>query len=169
MRNVSASFREAVAAQETQESFFALVTISHDSFEDDIRIASIPYEQLPIAGVRGVVSRGQEYVFLPFDLVLPAEDDTGIARARIEISNVDREIVRQARTARMNGSDSLTITIEILITANVDNPEITLPEFRLENVKYNALTLSGDVSIESYELEPFPSGRLTPGDYPGLF
>lgn len=164
-RNVSDNLKQAVFAQETSEVFITLVTITHPDFADDIRIASDPFELLPVAGVKGVVSRGDEYIFLPFNISLPAQDDTGIARANISIDNISREIVAAVRTA----SSALTITIEIVLSSDVDSPEVTVQDFRLDRVTYDAFTISGDISVEYFDLEPFPSGRFNPSDFPGLF
>lgn len=165
MRNVSDNFKSAVFAQSTGECFIALLTISHPSFTDDIRVASDPYEVLPDAGVRGVVSNGLEYVYLPFSLNLPAQDDTNIAKASISIDNINREIVAAVRQA----NSALTISISIVLSSNVDVPEITISDFRLERVTYDAHTVSGDISLEYFDLEPFPAKRFTPSDFPGMF
>ena len=92
-RNLSNAAKSAVYNQETDEVFIVLLTIDHTSFTAPIRVASDPYEVLPIAGLRGVESRGEEYLYLPFTVELPHQDDSGVARARISVDNVSREIV----------------------------------------------------------------------------
>lgn len=165
MRQVSETFKRAVFAQQTDEVFICLVTITHPSFTAPIRIASDPFEVLPIAGVRGVVSRGEEYVYLPFEIKLPSQDETGISRASLSVDNVDREIVSAVR-----GADSaLGITIEVVMSSDVDVPEVAIQNFRLDRVTYDAFTVSGDISVEYFDLEPFPARRFTPSDFPGLF
>lgn len=164
-RPLSNAFKTAVHAQQTSEVFIMLATISHPQFTDDIRLASDPFEDLPDAGVRGVVSRGLEYIYLPFNINLPAQDDTGVARASLSIDNISREIVAAVRSA----NSALAITLEIVLASDVDTPEVTVQDFRLESVTYDALTVSGDLSVEYYDLEPFPARRFTPSDFPGLF
>lgn len=164
-RQMSNAAKAAVYAQNTDECFITLVTINHASFSEPVRVASDPYEILPDAGVRGVVSRGNEFIFLPFDIELPAQDDTGVARARISVDNVDRQIVAAVRTA----TSALSITIEIVLASDVDTPEVSVEDFRLDRVTYDAFTVSGDISVEFFDLEPFPSRRFTPSDFPGLF
>ena len=164
-RPVSNAFKTAIYAQQTSEVFIMLATISHPDFEDDICLANDPFELLPEAGVRGVISRGKEYIYLPFNINLPAQDDTGVAKASLSIDNIDRQIVSAVRRA----SSALTITLEIVLASNVDVPEVTVQDFRLESVTYDALSVSGDISVEYYDLEPFPSRRFTPSDFPGLF
>ena len=165
MRPLSNAAKHAIYAQQTDEVFIILATISNPNFEDDIRVCSDPYELLPDAGVKGVVSRGQEYIYLPFTINLPAQDDTGVAKASISIDNISREIVSAVRKA----SSSLGITIEIVLASAVDNVEVSVQDFRLERVSYDAFTVSGDISAEYFDLEPFPARRFTPSDFPGLF
>ena len=164
-RSVSTAFKQAVNAQQTSEVFITLVTISHPDFTDDIRVASDPFELLPDAGVRGVVSRGEEYIYLPFNITLPAQDDTGVARAMISIDNVSREAIQKVRQA----TTSPSITIEIVMSSDVDTVEVSVNDFRLERVPYDAFVLSGEISVEYYDLEPYPTRRFTPSDFPGIF
>jgi len=164
-RPLSNAAKAAIFAQQTDEAFITLVTINHPTFTAPVRVASDPYELLPDAGVRGVVSRGEEYLFLPFTIELPAQDDSGAAKARISVDNISREIVAAVRRA----NSALTITIEIVLASDPDTPEVSIEDFRLDRVTYDALTVSGDISVEYFDLEPFPARRFTPSDFPGLF
>lgn len=165
MRNVSTEFKAAVFSESTEEVFIALLTLSHPSFPDDIRLTSDPMEVLPTAGVRGVISRGLEYVFLPFMLTLPGQDDTGIARASIVIDNVDRQTLAAVRLA----DSAVKVGFEIVLSSDVDVPEMVAADFVLEKIKYDALTVSGEITVENFDLEPFPFQRFTPSNYPGIF
>lgn len=164
-RSISQTAKTAIFSQNTDECFIVLITIDNASFTDPIRVASDSYEVLPNAGVRGVVSRGNEFIFLPFSVELPQQDDTGIARASLSIDNVSREIVAAARSV----TTPLDITIEVVLASDVDTVEVAIQNFKLDNVTYDALTISGDISVEYFELEPYPARRFTPSDFPGIF
>lgn len=164
-RTLSNAAKAALYAQSTDEAFIILITINHSTFTDPVRVASDPLELLPVAGVRGVVSRGEEFVFLPFNIELPAQDDSGVAKARLSVDNISREIVAAVRTA----TSALSINIEIVLASDPDTVEVSIEDFRLDRVTYDALTVSGDISVEYFDLEPFPARRFTPSDFPGLF
>lgn len=164
-RPLSNAAKQAIYAQSTDEVFIVLVTIEHENFEAPIRVCSDPFEVLPDLGVKGVVSRGEEYIYLPFTINLPLQDEQGIARASISIDNISREIVAAVRQA----STALGVSIEIVLASDVDTPELSVQDFRLETVSYDAFTVSGDISIEYFELEPYPARRFTPSDFPGIF
>ena len=164
-RTVSNTFKAAAFAQQTGEVFIMLVTLSSPGLIDDIRVCSDPFELLPTAGVRGVVSRGDEYVFLPFEITLPTEDDSGIARAKLTIDNVTRQVVQAVRSS----AGRIGITIEIVLASDPDTVEVSMNDFILDGITYDALTVTGEISLEYYDLEPFPSSRFTPSYFPGIF
>lgn len=165
MRNLSNAAKMAAFAQQSEEAWIVLLTISHQSFVEPIRVCSDPYEDLPNAGVRGVVSRGMEFVFVPFSVNLPQDDETGVSRATLSIDNISREIVAAVRTA----TSAITVDMEIVLSSDVDNVELTMPDYKLERVTYDAHTVTGDISMEYFEQEPFPARRFTPSDFPGIF
>jgi len=164
-RQLSNAAKQAMYAQETGEVFVILLTISHPDFIEDIRVASDIIDDLPEAGVQGVISRDMEFVYLPFSVTLPQQDETGVARASITIDNIDRQIVRAVRKS----NSALSIKIEIVLASDPDSPEISIEDFKLERVNYDALTVSGEISVEYFDLEPFPARRFTPSDFAGIF
>lgn len=164
-RQLSNAAKLAIYANETGEAFIILCTITHPNFEEDIRISSDPYELLPDAGLRGVISGGLEYIFAPFTINLPSQDDTGVSRAAISIDNIDRRIVKAARQA----NSALSFSVEVVLSSNVNLPQISIQDYRLERVVYDAFTVSGEISVEYYDLEPFPQGTFNPSNFPGIF
>lgn len=165
MRNLSNAARAAVFAQETSEAFLVLLTITHPSFSEDIRVSSDPTQELPEAGGRGTISNGLEYIYCPFSITLPNEDDTGVARAQISVDNVDRRLTQAIRQA----DSAVGIKIEIVLASAPDNIEMSLDGFQMAQATYDALTVSGELSMEYYDLEPFPAGRFNPSGFPGIF
>lgn len=164
-RDVSPRFRREAYKATTKEVYALLMTIEHPSWTQPLRIASDNAVLLPSAGVRGVLSRGNEFLFLPFNISLPAQDETGISKCSISVDNVDRQIVGAARSALTPPS----ITLEVILSAEPDTVEISYTDFRLDRVGWDAFIVTGEISIEYFDLEPFPWARFTPGDWPGIF
>lgn len=163
-RNLSNNAKRAVFSQQTDEVFIVLLTINHPSFIEPARVSSDPFELLS-SGARGVISNGIEYPYLPFTISLPQQDDTGTARATLSIDNIDRRIVAAARGA----NSSLDVKIEIVLASDLNAVEMSIDKFKLEKVTYDAFTVSGELSVQYFDLEPFPSKRFTPSDFPGMF
>lgn len=162
---VSSSFKEAAYASQTDEVIIALVTFSSDQLAAPILITTDPYEMLPLANVRGVVSNGDEYIYLPFEIYLPQDDESGVTKARIRVDNVDRRMVAAVRSV----TKPINIKIQIVLSSNVDLVEMEFDNFQLSNVNYDAYSIEGDLTLNFWNLEPFPSGRFTPSNFPGLF
>lgn len=161
----STDFNQQVFAQETESVFIVLLTFSSDELEEDIRIASDPYEMLPDANVYGVESNGLEYIFIPFEISLPRDDSTGTVSASLRVDNVEREIIAQARSVRV----PLDIKIQCVLSDDVDVVEIEYDFFKLSNVQYDIMSITGELTLDYWGLEPFPSGRFIPSMFPGLF
>lgn len=164
-RATTARFKEAAFAQETTEVFIVLVTISHPNWTDDVRVSSDPTQLLPVAAVRGTISNGDEYLFAPFAINLPAQDDTGVARASISVDNVGRDLMQRIREA----NSSVDISLTVVLSSDPDTAEVQVTDFKLERVTYDAFTISGEISVEFFDLEPFPYQRFTPSKWPAIF
>lgn len=164
-RNISDNAKQVVFAQSTDDAWITLTTINHPSFTNPIRVADDSYEVLPVNGGRGVISRGDEFVFVPFLIELPTQDDSNISLARITMDNISREQIDAIRSA----DSALSIDIEIVLASDVDTVEVIISNFKLERVNYDAMTITGEISVEYFDLEPFPHRRFTPSDFPGLF
>lgn len=164
-RVLSAAARQSAYAQQTGEVWAILLTVNHPSFTQPLRVSSDNAVLLPLANVRGTLSKGIEYPYLPFTITLPQQDESNVARATVVIDNIDRRIVEAARRA----DSALEVTVEVVLASSPDITEIMIEGFRIEDVNYDALTVSGDLSVEYFDLEPFSKLRYTPSGFPGMF
>lgn len=164
---ISENLRQAAYAQDTDIAVIVLLTLSNDDMEEPIRVCSAPVEKFTDLGenVYGVTSNFNRFVFLPFEIELPQDDKTGAVSAKLTIDNVTREIVQYARQTR----NVLNVTLQVVLSNNLDYIELEYKNFKLRNISYDGLTVSGDLSIDYLGLEPFPAGRFTPSGFPGLF
>tara|TARA_Y100000310_G_scaffold331890_2_gene406357 strand:+ start:1290 stop:1787 length:498 start_codon:yes stop_codon:yes gene_type:complete len=165
MRTISATTWSALASQETGVVFITLLEIDHDSLDDPIYASSDPTETFS-SGLRGTTSDGTEFLFFPFDLILPSQEEDTPPRARLSIDNVDREIVAAIREA---SGDPISVTVRVVTDADKDTSLVGDLVFALTNVSFDATTVSGDLSYEPLLDEPFPEGVFGPSDFPGLF
>lgn len=163
----SDTFKQAAYAQQTDEVFIVLITLDSDELTQPIRIASDPYENLPAEGplVRGVISNGDTYIFVPIDMWLPKDDNTGVVSAKMSIENIDRRIVETARSV----TKPVNVNIQCVLSDDVDRIELEFDGFKLSNITYDVNEVTGDLTLDYWGLEPFPSGRFIPADFPGLF
>lgn len=107
---------------------------------------------------------GDMYIAFPFRVTLPKEKDRAVPTAQLEIDNVSREIgqiIRQISTPP-------SIDFEIVRIDNIDVTEVSYPTFKLRNVEYDALTVSGELTVEDMMREPYPQRSFSPSEYPGV-
>ncbi len=153
---VSVSLKQALYRESTDEAFIVLLTIDHADLAVPIRVCSDNVD---------TTSNGDLYQAFPFNLTLPLDSPETPARAKLVIDNVSRVVTDAARA--ITGKPSVDVVI--VRAADPDTIEVGLLGFEMTNIESNALTVSGDLSFEDYQQEPYPAVIFGPGDFPGLF
>jgi hypothetical protein len=176
MPTVSLEFRKAAYAPETGRVIIALITLSHPSLVDDIRISTDPTQRLDeyttdTDVIYGTVSEAlsigtpKSYIFFPIRIKLPDDTDEGPGAMTLEIDNVHRVYTETIRTLFTPVACNLSLVLDN--TPNVI--EAQWPEFLLTNIKYDASVISGTLNLELLNREPFPAGMFAPASFPGIF
>jgi len=166
MRDLSAAFRSAIYAQETDEVPICLLTVTHESLEEPIYISSDPTTRLsedPL--IYGTESRGEQYIFLPFEFTLPDDKSDSAPRVQLTLDNIDRTLVVLLRTFATPPS----VKLEIIMASDPDTVEITVPVLQMSDATIEDLTISNTIVADPLINEPHPAGQFTPGAFPGLF
>ena len=153
---VSAAFKREVYDSETGQAFLILLTIDHADISPPIRVVN---------NTTNITSRGDEFIAFPFDIDLPDSTRESLPRARLSIDNVSREIAQAIRKI----TSPATVLIEVIRASDPDTVEIGFPVFKLRDVKWDVLQVSGDLVVEDLTTEPFPVGQFTPAEFPGIF
>lgn len=154
--SVSDDFKAAVFAQETGEVFLVLLAITHDSMEETLRFSSDKVD---------TVSNGETYLGFPFNFIFPPVSADRAPYAQIEIDNIDRRITE----AISELSTPPTVEVFMIRASAPDDIEVQLPDFKLSNVMYDRLVISGTLTVETLGAEPFPAHSFMPSNSPGLF
>lgn len=155
-RDTSVTFREAVNAQETGEAFLVLIEIAHAALSTPIRVTS--------DGV-STISNGDTYLPYPYDISLPDDPEQGVSSAQLTIDNIDRVIVESIRSI----STAPTVTIRIVLGSDPDTIEAEFPNFEFREISYDAMTVSGDLTLKTFMGEPYPGDSFLPSLFPGVF
>lgn len=156
MRSTSLTFRQAINAQETPEAALILLTLDHADLTSPIRVTS---------DAVNTVSNGQTFIPCPFRITLPDDTEEHVTQARLTIDNVDREIVLALRKI----NSPLSITIQVVLGSDPDTIEAEFDDFLLKDATYDALVVSGRLSIDHIMQEPIPGDVMDPACFPGLF
>lgn len=142
-------------AQQTDEVFVVLLTLSHPTLAQPIRVCN---------NNENVVSRGNTFIAVAFDIELPGEDDSRPGLATLRIDNVDRAVLLALRQI----ATPPTARIEVVLAATPDVVEVDFAGLILRNAIYDDLYVTGELAFEQIIVEPV-SIAITPARFPALF
>ncbi len=132
-----------------------LLTIDHADIDPAIRVVNNKVD---------ITSNGDPYIAFPFELTLPDNLEDAPPRARLKIDNISREIAQAIRLI----STPADVTIQVVRQDDFDTVEMTWPAMRLTNVRWDALSVEGDLEFENLTREPYPAHTFSPAEFPGL-
>lgn len=164
MTTPSPALIEAITARSTEEVFLFLLTIDHDDLAEPIYVTNDTKETLS-NGQLGVTSNGIEFTYIPFKFALPTLEKDSIPTTSISMDNITREIV----AVLTNISTPPSVRIQIALSSQPDIIEYDLEGFKIATVEWDAMSITGTLTVEQYFNEPYPSVRFTPSRFPGLF
>lgn len=168
LNSLSADVLRAMFSQESDDSLIVLLTISSAEISPTLRLADNYTGRLSETAtdvVYGVTSNLNQYVFLPFTLTLPTEEENSVPRCQIIINDVTRYLTPVIRSI----TTPPNVQIDLVLKSDPDTVEISFGGFLLSNISYNANQITADLTVESLAVEPFPSHTFTPSYFPGLF
>jgi hypothetical protein len=165
-RSVSPAFLSAANAQETDEVIICLLTITHPDLDAPIYLSSDPTVRISdVPLVYATESRGNDYLFLPFEFTLPDDKSDSPPRVLLTMDNVERTLVSILRSV----STPADVLMEIILASSPDDIELDLPPLQLGTVNIGEQQISVELVADGLINEPFPAGLFTPGAFAGLF
>lgn len=170
LSTLSSATKAAMFGSETDKDLILLITVyDPDNTEEVVlRLADGYTKRISETAddvIYGVTSRGNDYTFLPMEITLPDEAENAAPRCSITFYDVTRYVMPVARSI----SGQPPIKLELVLTSAPDNVEVSFSGFKITNFTYNVDRVSADLSMISYELEPFPQYSFSPSYFPGLF
>lgn len=115
--------------------------------------------------VYGVVSRGENFIFLPMEITLPTEQEAQAPKCSITLHDVTRYIMPIIR--QLNGPPS--VKLELVLSKTPDVVEASFSEFYMTGIGYNISQVTAQLMMIDYEREGFPKDSFSPLLFPGLF
>lgn len=132
-----------------------LLTISHESLSEDIRVVNNKV---------AITSNGLEYVAFPLDIKLPDSKEDSQPTSKLTISNVSREIGQAIRLI----STPPQVTIKVVRQETPDVVEAEFVGMILSNVRYNMMTVTADLVFEDLTREEYPYLKFSPSIFKGI-
>lgn len=165
-RSLSSVLRSALYARETGEAVIALITFSHDDLPEPVRICTGGIQEDPLdPDVYITPSRGNDYLFVPVDVLLPEDIADGDPKSSLAIDNVDRDLIDTIRSIE----EGATVLLEIVLASDPDTVEIAFPELKMVTADYDRDEIVVDLTIDALLTEPYPGDSFTPAGFPSIF
>lgn len=155
-RNLSVTFIETVQALSTGDAAIFLLTISHPTFAETIRICNNRTD---------MTSRGNLFQALAFDISLAVDDAKTLPAMTMTLDNVDRSLIREIREL----PDAPEFLMELILASNPDQVELAFPAMTVGAITYDASTIRTNVIVSDTLNLKYPRGTATPASNPGLF
>ena len=170
LTSMSAEAIRSVFSPEADTDIFMLLTIYDPSNNSTViaRLSDGYTQRISETAddvVYGVVSNGQNFIFLPMEITLPTEQEANAPSCSITMHDVTRYIMPLIR--QLSGPPMVKLDLILAKTPNVI--EASFSEFYFNNISYSADTVSAQLTMINYAVEPFPSHAFTPTLFPGMF
>jgi len=177
LSSLSSAAIRAMFSSETDEQLITLITIydPDDGVTPVLRLcdgyiselSALTTDEDKVYGVtRTVNSSSVNYIFLPLQIQLPAESETGAETCSISINYVTAEAINIIRTQLTKPAK---ILIELILSGSPNTTEATFSGFYITDASYSQDQIRLSLSMISYSREPFPSFNFVPSYFPGLF
>lgn len=166
MRTLSDTFKKAMFDQETGEIPVMLLTITHPDLGTTWLLSTdnkdlLDFEQQ----LRGTVSRGLNFQFLPMDISLPEEGDDAGNVIQIKVDNVSRLLTPLVKAVVTPAN----VTIEVVLASAPDDVEVSFPDFQLATSEGDDGSVTLSLTVDVMASEPYPADNFTPSAFPGLW
>lgn len=152
-----------------QSSIYYVITVKRvfriaDSWTE--RLSYTTTEEV-IYGVKSTVNQNaREFIFIPIEIQLPQETDSGETSCRLILNYVTNEMIELVRTHLTKPASA---TIQLVLGNSPGTVEVQFLGFFISNVTYNATQITFELNMIPYSREPFPAYNFTPLYFPGLF
>jgi hypothetical protein len=166
-RTLSSFLKTRLNDAEMAEVLVVLFTLEHDDFDAPLRFSTDNRDELVQLDVRGTLSRGEEYPFLPLRIILPDDTEEGESQASVEIDNVVPDVLAELRA--IDRATAVTCTLEVVTARTPDVVELGPILLTLRGIEYDAATIRATFGAEDLLNESFPGGAITPTWFPGVF
>jgi len=136
VRSVSGAFQRTVFAQEVNDDYIPLVTVSWN--DPVVGSGTLRFARAP----EDVTSRASTYTAWAFEMELGSQTDHEVPTARLVFDNVDRVLVQQLETL----NTPATVVLEVVLDSARDDVEVSL-EGTVRFVNYDARTIELEIEV----------------------
>jgi hypothetical protein len=152
----SSHFRERTGSTSGEEPVY-LLEITHPQLAVPVRV---------VRDTQDLVSNGETFIALPFEISLPDDIEGQLPRAPIRIDNIGREL-----TQWLDASDGGRGAQARVMLVMRDDPDVLEYDVTLDllNVKQNGAFVTGELGYENTLALPALAASYRPDNTPAIF
>lgn len=143
-------------AQESNDPFLALVTLTHSSFAGPIRLVN---------NQENIVSRGNTFTAFPMKIKFPMDDGESAREVQLAFDNVSLELIDEIRSV----TTSIGVSLELILASMPDQVQVSLEELIISTITYNKTQAVARLVLDSFLTTEVTSEKYNPQNFPGLF
>lgn len=145
-------------AQESSDPFLTLITLSHPSFPQDLRLVN---------NQENIVSNGNTFQAFPVRIQLPVDDGETVKEVLIEFDNVSLELIDEIRS--VSSSERIGVKLEMILASLPNDIQISLEDLYILNITYNATIIQARIGLDDFLSTELTSEVYSPSNFPGIF
>lgn len=156
MNTLSPELIAQIFAQESEDPFLVLVTITHEDFPEPFYLVN---------NSETITSRGITYNPFPMRIVLAADDGESLKDYRIEFDNVSLELIESLRSV----TGPINISMEMVLASLPNEVQMSQYDLKITNITYNAHLITAIIVLDNFLNTEVTSERYEPSNFPGIF
>ena len=143
-------------AQNSDDPFLVLVTLTHPSFAAPIYLVN---------NTRDIISRGNTYRAFPMKVRLPVDDGETARDFTMEFDNASLELIEEIRSV----TTQIGVKVEMILASIPDVVQMEQADLAINSLTYNASKIIARVVLDSFLNVEITSEKYGPGNFPGIF
>lgn len=151
---LSNELKKQMFAQESEDPFLTLVTLSHQTF-----VARL------VNNTTDIVSQGNTFTAFPMRIRLPVDDGESARDFSIEFDNVSLELIQNLRSV----TDDIAVSIQLILASMPNIVQMEFSDLVIRSVTYNAQRISARIVLDNFLAVQMTGERYTPTLFPGMF
>lgn len=155
MNNLSPQLLSQLFAQESDDPFLTLVTLSHASFTT-IRLVN---------NTKDITSRGEVYEAFPMRIRFPVDDGESARDFTIQFDNVSLQLIEEIRSV----VDPIDVKIELILASLPDDVQLSQEDLKIQQINYNSQTVEARIILDNFLTTEMTSEIYGPSNFPGIF
>lgn len=154
MNELSNEVKAQMFAQESDDPFLTLVTLSNPFF-----IARLVNNSSDIS------SRGFTYTAFPMKIRMPVDDGDDVRDFSIEFDNTSLDLITSLRSV----TGDIGVTVELILASMPNVVQMSYDNMLVKTISYNAQRVSARIVLDSFLAVQMTGESYTPTNFPGLF